>query len=45
MPNVNTTLYLSDEDYHDKFLPRKKEILEQMRKSVREQLGITKTRD
>ena len=44
MPNVNTTLYLSDDDYNEKYLPRKKEILEKMRKFIREELGIEKKR-
>ena len=40
MPNITTTLYLSDEVYQSKFLPRKKEILDKMRTSIREELGI-----
>jgi len=44
MPNINTTLYLSDEDYNEKFLPRKAEILEKMRVEVRKELGIVKKR-
>ncbi len=44
MPNVNTTLYLSDDDYNEKYLPRKKEILEKMRIFIREELGIAKKR-
>jgi len=44
MPNVNTTLYLSDDDYNEKYLPRKKDILEKMRKFIREELGIEKKR-
>ena len=42
MPNISTTLYLSDDDYNTKYLPRKKEILEVMRDAVREELGIAK---
>jgi len=42
MPNVTTTLYLSDEDYNEKYLPRKKEILDKMRKFIRDELGIEK---
>jgi hypothetical protein len=41
MPNITTTLYLSDEDYNDKFMPRKKEILNRMREVVRKELGVT----
>ena len=44
MPNVTTTLYLSDEAYNEKFLPRKKEILNNMREHIRKQLGIKKKR-
>ena len=44
MPNISTTLYLSDEDYKAKFLPRKLEVLEFMREAVRKELGITKKR-
>lgn len=44
MPNISTTLYLSDKDYEEKFIPRKTEILEKMRQVVREELGITKKR-
>jgi hypothetical protein len=40
MPNITTTLYLSDEVYNEKFLPRKKEILDKMRATIREELGI-----
>lgn len=42
MPNVATTIYLSDEDYNEKFIPRKTEILQKMRDYVREELGIVK---
>jgi len=42
MPNVTTTLYLSDEVYNEKFLPKKKEILNEMREHIRKQLGIKK---
>lgn len=45
MPNVTTTLYLSDEVYNNKFMPRKKEILKKMRAEVRKELGIEKTRE
>ena len=41
MPNVTTTLYLSDEVYNEKFLPRKKEVLDKMRANIREELGVT----
>ena len=44
MPNINTTLYLSDEDYNDKYLPKKKEILEKMRAFIRKELGVQKVR-
>ena len=40
MPNIQPTLYLSDEDYNEKYLPRKKEILNKMRNNIRKQLGI-----
>jgi|AntAceMinimDraft_16_1070373.scaffolds.fasta_scaffold612716_1 hypothetical protein len=40
MPNITTTLYLSDEVYKSKFLPRKTEILDKMRISIREELGV-----
>jgi len=42
MPNISTTLYLSDKDYNERYLPRKKEILEKMRKYIRQELGIEK---
>ena len=42
MPNINTTLYLSDDDYNKKFLPKKKEVLEKMRNFIREELKIDK---
>jgi len=42
MPNITTTVYLSDEDYNEKFLPRKQEILNDMRNHIREKLGIRK---
>jgi hypothetical protein len=45
MPNVTTTLYLSDEVYNEKFLPRKKEILDSMREYIRKELGITKIKN
>ena len=41
MPNINTTMYLSDEDYA-KFLDRKTEVLDLMREAVRKELGIKK---
>ncbi len=44
MPNISTTLYLSDEDYNEKFLPRKTEILNIMRSAVRKELGVEKKR-
>lgn len=44
MPNINTTLYLSDEDYNEKYLPRKQEILGKMREVIRDELGIEKKR-
>ena len=44
MPNVTTTLYLSDEVYNKDFLPKKKEIMEKMRSHIRDQLGV-KVRD
>ena len=40
MPNIATTLYLSDKDYKEKYLPRKNEILDKMRNFIREELGI-----
>lgn len=42
MPNITTTLYIPDEIYNEKFLPRKKEILTRMRDEIRKELGITK---
>ena len=42
MPNVNTSMYLSDEDYNEKFMPRKKEILNKMREFIRKELDIVK---
>lgn len=38
MPNIATTVYISDKDYAEKFLPRKKEILEKMRTVIRKEL-------
>lgn len=43
MPNINATMYLSDEDY-ERYLPQKKEILSRMREIVRQELGIDKKR-
>jgi len=40
MPNINTTLYLSDDDYNKKYIPRKREILDKMRVFIRKELGI-----
>ena len=40
MPNVTTTLYLSDEDFNEKFMPRKKEILSKMREAIRKELKV-----
>lgn len=40
MPNITTTLYLNDEDYKEKFLPNKEEILSKMRRKVCEELDI-----
>jgi hypothetical protein len=45
MPNITTTMYLSDEDYNEKFLPRKKEILDKMRSIIRKELNITKRKE
>ena len=41
MPNVSATLYLSDDDYNTKYLPRKKEILAKMRTLIKIELGVT----
>lgn len=40
MPNVSTTVYLSDDDYVNKFKPRKKEIMQKMRDFIRAELDI-----
>jgi len=48
MPNVNSTLYISDEDYINKFLPNKKEILGRMREIIRaeiDKIEIEKSED
>lgn len=42
MPTVTTTLYLSDEDYNEKYLPKKQEVLNKMRIFIRNYLGIKK---
>ena len=44
MPNIHTTLYLSDKDYKEKYLPKKTEILQLMRDTVRKELGIEQKR-
>ena len=41
MPNITTTLYLSDEDYVDKYEPNKSKILKRMREIMRAEMGIT----
>jgi len=40
MPNITTTLYISDDVYNKKFLPRKSEILNKMRNEIRKELGL-----
>lgn len=40
MPNISTTLYVSDDVYKNKFMPRKKQVLRAMREAVRKELGI-----
>lgn len=41
MPTVNTTLYLSDDEYA-MFIPRKAELLDKMRNFIRAEMGIEK---
>jgi len=40
MPNITTTLYLSEECYNEEYLPRKKEICNKMRNIIRKELGL-----
>lgn len=40
MPNATITLYVSDEDYINKFIPQKKKVYKMMRDKVREEMGI-----
>lgn len=42
MPNITTTLYVSDEDYVNKYEPNKDKILKRMRDIMREEMGISK---
>jgi len=44
MPNINTTMYLADADY-DKYITRKKEILNKMRDYIRKELGVEQKGD
>lgn len=38
MPNINTTMYVTDEEYTNYFMPQKKEILKLMRETVRKEM-------
>ena len=42
MPNITTTLYVSDEDYVEKYEPNKQKIVQRMREIMREEMGISK---
>lgn len=40
MPNIATTIYVNDEIYAKKYMPRKQEILKKIRSMVRKELGL-----
>ena len=42
MPNISTTLYVSDDVYEKKYLPHKDSILKMMREEVRKELSKIK---
>ena len=45
MPNITTSMYMTDEEYSEYFLPNKKRILQVMRETVRKELGLRQRGD
>lgn len=39
MPNISTTLYVSDDVFKNKYMPRKKAIMSKMREYIKKELN------